>query len=349
MINLELLDEKYKKYKYAKDMYQSIKKDTEKYFEENKSSIEWLYPIYKEIVKSNIDELFYKEHGYYLSTKLRDENKVLDNYIVLLENQEYVEEELRKLTNFDMFISEEFDRYVAIKHENGEGYDLINLYTNEKIDLSLFESLKEQFLVTQLINGCSFIGYIEQKDIPLLLNVIDEIDYEGHDIDIDLDDDNFDDIDKAEEEYYLKSNSCYNMNLALIRAHMFDNNQDEIEIPNGYGLMRPKQIIRNDLRLKFSPNYEYSRLNPKSPFISEQGLKQRRYYLDILTKRNVEELYLTASEEDKEYVIDSYLDAHEEYDIRTASSIINMEVLKRKQIDKDNNKFKTLTKIMDKN
>ena len=55
--------------------------------------------------------------------------------------------------------------------------------------------------------------------------------------------------------------------------------------------------------------------------MDEKNVGGKAYNLDILTKRNVEELYLTASEEDKEYVIDSYLDAHEEYNIRTASPI----------------------------
>lgn len=70
----------------------------------------------------------------------------------------------------------ECSRFICLKHKDDDGYDLLDLSTHEKLDLSKYDNDKQQYIINDLKSHHSFICCATQEDLPLLMQVASEID-----------------------------------------------------------------------------------------------------------------------------------------------------------------------------
>lgn len=334
MINLNLIEERFFNYKELKENATKFEEGLDSYSKEHKKELDYLIPIYKTLQKNPSQEYF-KEFGISLSDEFLIKNPVLEKYERLRNILNNYKNEMYETMN-DCGMIESCQRFIALKHDNDDDYSLLELYTQETIDLSGYSQEKVDFIVNMLKSASSFICFAKREDLPLLMNILEECDEE-------LTYREMEPEDIQEEEYYTEMFKCPNMELEFIRAHMKDANEAERKESKS-------RIIRLNYPSEEKLSEAFDRLNILKEIIDSESYKEQYFYLMML-KEDIETLYNSANKEDKKLIIDTYIKLsqgmpvlnlgyldldHLEY--RTASPKINIEVLKRKQ--KINNKKK---------
>jgi len=312
MINTQLLDKEYDKYKLLKDKYNSYKEELEKIKITDYEGLEDVLRIYRDAKKEkkNISEevlsIFLEK--YPIIARIDS----LENLIITCKSN--LDEHFLFTKTFD-----DFGRFIALKHINDNEFDLINLNTQETLDLSQYDQDKQNYILEDLKKKNSFIGSITRDELPLLMNILE-------DMDIEIDYSDMDPDDVAAEAYYVEISKCYEMFLEIRKTRAYDE-----------GNLIYHQNLANMLS---NFNEELQKLKQNKKNISEEDYWNSFYRLKILSGENIEKMYLEAEESHKKHIINAYykLSTPSEYNtkeekclqLRTASSIINQEVLKRK-------------------
>ena len=212
--------------------------------------------------------------------------------------------------------------YILLKHLKDDSYDIVNLKEQEIINLDTLSDVEKEFLIKLLKYQEVLIGWANIEDLPLLMNIIENA--------------NFDEKVGSLRMHY----KCAMSKMEYQKAKMFD---------------------KRDLKTTFiNPiTNEREEAEYELPFIYDSRLIERMWYhLDelenvlstddywieyykylMLFDNNIESIYNEAPDDHKKYVIDAYykysvgekneyLDKYIKF--RTASPLINTEVLKRK-------------------
>lgn len=327
MLNLDQIERRFAKYQEIKSNIDEAEEMFNSHKKKHQKELNYLNPIYKSLKKESSDD-YYEEYGITLADKFLVENPILAKH-EKLRNVLHSFKNMALDTMNECGIVEPFQRFIVLKHDTDDDYSLLELYTQETIDLSGYSKEKVKFIVNMLKSASSFICFAKREDLPLLMNILEECDEE-------LTYSEMDPEDIQEEEYYTEMSKCPNMELEFIRAHMKDANKAE-----------RKESKSRTIRLNY-PDEEklseaFDRLTALKEIIDTESYKEQYFYLMML-KENIESLYNSANKEDQEIIIDTYIKLsqglpvlnlgnldldHQEY--RTASPKINIEVLKRKQ------------------
>ena len=322
MLNIEKINENYEEYKQKVDGYERLSKKLEQFKIDN--DIDYLLDIIdilKISIKNDSNKTL-KKYGMSLIDKLISSNKTLKEYKMWEGIKRNTKDKIYEIRH--AIVTDEYQRYIALKHDLDDNYDLVELYTQEIVDLSDYDEDKKKYIIELLKNAGSFIGYATRDDLPLLMNILEERDTQF----------NYDDVgefDWGEEEYLFNESRSFELGLELVRAHMFDDNIDERIYTDYDG---KKDTISNHINITFDIDDRFNKLPYNKREMSRENLEE--YYLLLTLKhRNIEELYLLANEEEKEIILDMYSHYSEKDNLfRTASPIINQEILKRKIMKK---------------
>ena len=322
MLNLEKINENYERYKQTVDGYKRLGKKLEQLKKDNDMDnlLDRLGKL-RDSIKANPQEKV-QRHYFSLIDELLSSNKELKEYTMWESVWNNTKDKIYDLRT--AIVTDEYQRYIALKHDLDDNYDLVELYTQEIVDLSDFDEDKKEYIIELLKNAGSFIGYATRDDLPLLMNILEEYDIPF----------NYDDVDEFnwdEEEYLFNESRSFELGLELVRAHMFDENIDERIYTNYDGR---KETISNHINITFDIDEEFRNLPYHKKDMTKE-LLEKYYLLLTLKHRNIEELYLLANEEEKEVILDMYSHYSEKDNLfRTSSPIINQEMLKRKMLKK---------------
>lgn len=318
MINLKVLDKEFNNYKTNKEFYEKYKQEIELMYEKNKGELDRLLDIYNEIkTKIEYNYINYRFKIRKILSMLKLDNKLLADYLNLKYLLHHYEELLEECISNTNITDDENQRFVILLHKDKK--ILMDLYSREEIDVSSFGKEKIEFLIEILKNRHSFIGYITRDDLPLLMNILEDIDEKVSYSDMDH-------CDIEEEKYLNETSKCHDIYLEFKRAHMFDNNEQE------------NNDIVNRIEIPFDLNEEMSKLFKNKYTMEREDFLEKFYTLLILRNRNVENIFFNIPEANRKYLINAYykLSTYKEHKtleenrmhLRTASPVINCEVLK---------------------
>lgn len=177
MIDLKRLDLEYNNYKNISNLYIKYKNEFEEFNRKNSEKLSSLLITYNSI--KNIERNSSKQDK--TSEKLLemfiDKNPLFGKWYELYSNIKYYQNKLQQYScNTQAFM--ECVRFICLKHKDDDDYDLLDLSSNDKLNLSEYDNDKRQYIINDLKNHHSFICYITQEDLPLLMQVIKEIDKE---------------------------------------------------------------------------------------------------------------------------------------------------------------------------
>ena len=208
---------------------------------------------------------------------------------------------------------------IVVLEKDNKKY-LVDLYNNFDIEITKENEKLIHFLIDSLKNKELFIGNIKTQDLPLLMNIKEDIKY------------NF----ESQNEFYYNNENIpsqisselemvYAVEEKLEKNRTFD---DTISFPF---------IVNSDEEQK-----KWNELDELKNKITQQKYLLEYYKILMVFGNNVEKVYNNAPEEEKEYVIDAYYHYasevmntdNEKYHFRTTSPLINIEVLKRKIMNK---------------
>ena len=272
--------------------------------------------------RTNYKSIKLQVHDFYMSHIIDIENH-LDEYYENVNDRKKCEELFCRCPNVKIYLSleaikkhykEEKDKYMISSELSKLGKCVI---CNNENNITIYDIDKNKVynyeidnvnLITYIEMGLKkinkFISYVNQNEINVVKVIISDI--KDTDSNVSL----------SEKEISNKINN------ELMRARMFDasyifyTNDNEI-----FNLTDEFKKILDD--------YSQDKISKKEYFI-------RYYYYLILCDQKIDELYLNADNEHKEYIVDAYLKLSEysksnKVRIRTTSSLINEAVLKRKK------------------
>lgn len=330
MLNLEQIEKEYQKYRAWSDYLGELEEKLSNYKIEHIADLAYLLPIYDRLKRTDDNE-FYAKHSEKLAPIFLEKNPTLQEWKKL---EDKITNTKRALIGvMEEPIVQPYQRFIALKQDekSAYSYDLLELYTQEKIDLGQFDEEKVEFIINLLRSASCFIGYANKRDLPLLMNLLDECDRE-------FDYSSMDIADVAEESYLAEESCCHDMELQLIRAHMNDSHLTIIK-DKVYNRLRS---IKQTYFTKDQIDKMFEKLESKKDTLSEKEYKIE-YYTILMLNNNIEQLYLKVPDEDREVVLDAYMNLSQGVEVndeinpiqyRTASPLINIEVLKRKEFIK---------------
>ena len=315
MINLELLDKYAKEYKTKMEQLKELKKKRFSLIHSNEVEFYVLKKRYNEL--TNLDD----RDKFIIDNKLLREYEHCKWEILDLEN------DINKILNGTYFkgrlLKVSYDAYFALKKDKSDDYKILCMNTRETIDLEGMEDYKKEYLIKMLKTQKSFVGYLTRDDLPLLMNIYEENDIPynfeklvsmKYDTDIISED--------AEDVSKLKN--------GIIKAHMTDKRELKTTIVDP--ITKETEEVENELPFIYdSKTLEvlWYRLDEEQQTLSEDEYMIKYYTYLILFANNIEDIYNEASDEYKTYVIEAYQRLVYRGKIRTASPLINEEVLKR--------------------
>ena len=205
---------------------------------------------------------------------------------------------------------------------------LIDLKNLNMQDVTEYNPKLIEFIIEMLKTQCYYIGQIDQFDLPLLMNI-------KEDLEKDYNSENFDE----EERYSYDSKLPMHISLALKKAKLADKKSFE-KSENFFTRNCPFILNSDEVQAK------WRELDELEPNISREEYLLRYYKLLLIFGNDVEKVYRDASDDEKKYVLDAYqfyssdvlnlspLSEERLHHFRTVSPMINIEILKRKVLNK---------------
>ena len=244
----------------------------------------------------------YRDLKYYIGTYLKDMS-FLESVSICLPNSQFI------------LLNKEKKKYLV---------DLRNLNMQ---DVTEYNPKLVEFIIKMLKTKDFFIGDAEISDLPLLMNIKE-----------DLEKDNISDND--DECYGWEFESISYQILSEFRNAKIEDEKNPMIMNNIIMKSCPFVLDSNDVQAM------WKELDELEPNISREEYLLRYYKLLMIFGNDVEKVYNEAPEEDKKYVLDAYQfyssdvlkeseDMHEKiHHFRTVSPLINVEILKRKVLNK---------------
>ena len=293
MINTKKIEENYKKYIIVKNKIDALEKEKIVFEVTNIKELYYLYKIYNLIIKYEYDlkEKFIESNPilgiYFYFKKIIDEEEIKLNEI-LLDKSPYG----RKKHSF-----------IALDVDGN--YEIIDLRTQDKVELDNFNNSKKAFVVDNLKAINRFVCFAKRKDLPFLMTLLNE------------------DI------------SNYNMFVEFERAKMFDERVEEKiiidPVGNGY------KELKNKLPFEYEDKMQerWYKLDEKKSTLSKTDYWINYYKNLLLTGQKIDEILEDAkSNEHLDYLVKAYMyyikSNRENIHFRTSNSEINIEILKLK-------------------
>lgn len=177
MIDLEKLDLEYNDYKNIRVLYIKNKSEFEKFNKKNSEKLKGLLVTYNSIKNIRRNSSRHDTMPDELLEDFIEKNPLFGEWYDLdckVKNYKNKLQQYSSTTNAFM----ECSRFICLKHKDDDGYDLFDLYTQDKLDLSQYDNDKQQYIINDLKNHHSFICYATQEDLPLLMQVVKEVDNE---------------------------------------------------------------------------------------------------------------------------------------------------------------------------
>ena len=139
----------------------------------------------------------------------------------------------------------ECSRFICLKHKDDDGYDLLDLSTHEKLDLSQYDGDKQRYILNDLKIHHSFVCYATQEDLPLLMQIVKEVDKEIY-----YNDDDTEEV--MEQKFWEEITRCYMIEKAFeerknsIQLKEINNVEHEKKLLEllGYNLIGPDKSNR---------------------------------------------------------------------------------------------------------
>ena len=323
MINLDTLSRLAKRYERHNCELNELKKQIEDFKEENKEQLEILLEE-----KSKLEDLD-ERATFTLKNQLLNE---YEDY--LWQNREKEKLILRML--YGVNEEEENDEhirvngmpYILLKHLEDESYDIVNLREYEIIKLDELTEIERVFLVRLLKYQDALIGTATRDDIPLLMNIIEDVNFE----------------EKVGSLRMIKK--CADSKRQFERAKLFDEYKHTSGNVVKAVITNPITNDQEEVEYKLPFIYDsleiekmWYRFDEIKATLSEDDYWTLYYKYVMLFANDIESAYEDAPEELKEIVLDVYCKFEEEdkefgryIQFRTASPLINEEVLKRKHV-----------------
>ena len=304
--NLEEVKEEYEKYKELTNELEECIKEIKAFEAKDKD--------HHLVLK--LDEL--KVRAFRDGVRLEDLKDTQDLFISNPEVKKYYyntrkKENIRsKINEVYEFYFDDWGEYVLLNQGNKKL--ILDLYKLSMLDVTEYQKDFLEFIKNAVDKK---MLEITPDDLPLLMAIKSEIDYEKED--------NIDYYDVVGEEYLIRSDLPHQLKLDFIRAKMTDK-----KVREENGIVNSRPFILNSLRQKMI----MKELEDKKETLSEEEYTVKYYETLMSFGNNIEKMYLEADEENKKYIIEAYynISTSEDHDkhFRTASPIINIELLKEK-------------------
>ena len=220
--------------------------------------------------------------------------------------------------------------YVLLKRTNEDSYDLVNLREYEIIDLDKLTDVEIDFLIRLLEYQDALVGTATRDDLPLLMNIIEDENFSEKVGSLSVLHKCIDAKREFERAKLFDENKHTNMNTDVIRkviTNPITNEQEEAEykLPFIYDSLEIEKMW-----------YRFDELRES---LSDEDYWNLYYRYIMLFANDIDDAYIDAPEELKEIVLDVYCefekgdkDFGKYIQFRTASPLINEEVLKRKHV-----------------
>ena len=288
MINIARLKVEAKRYSDVKAEH-TLVKERLKQFEKDNKDLNYLLRVY-EALKFAGSNSKYKS----LSGEFLEKNSSIVEYRVI---SKMVMEKRYKLTEFvdNSGVINSKDLYILLdRYDNKKVF--VSLLGNEVLEFGEDELYITNYLTEVLTNKNLFLGEYSEKELPLLMNILNDV-------------------------YYSKKKK--NIDDLLVRIN------EEMDIAGKFDNGKYSVYVSDSDYTKENQNLYFSFEDGR---ISDEEYYSNYYYNYILKYGNVEELYEKTSDDKKKYVIDAYMDLVKtkgKNHVRTSSSLVNQEVLKR--------------------
>lgn len=158
MINLKLLNEEYDRYKYCKDMYMKFRN----LYNINEQKLNNLLLIHDNTDDNKPDEVF---------------DRAVSTIKLLLDEVSFSKKKCEQMIHEyykDTHAFSSGDKYICLKHSD-DSYDLVNLDTKESLNLSKYDIDKQEYIINDLKNHNSFIGYVKEEELSLFMEVYNDV------------------------------------------------------------------------------------------------------------------------------------------------------------------------------
>lgn len=201
MIDLKQLDLEYSKYKKIRNLYIKYKNELEKFNKKNTKELNSLLITYKSIKNIERNSSRQDTTADELLANLRIENPLFEQWYELDRTVKNYQNQLQQYSS-NTYALMECSRVICLKHKEDDGFDLFDLFTHDKLDLSQYDNDKQQYIINDLKSHHSFICNITQEDFPILMQVYKEVDKEIFYSDTDTED-------EMEQKFWEEITRCY--------------------------------------------------------------------------------------------------------------------------------------------
>lgn len=295
MFDIKALHRQYTVYNVAKDKYKSIEKLSTKYFKKHSDKLKKDISEYERLLFINSEE----------ANKFLLSHDALRRFYHIKYLKEFYDK-MRKEYKNDISLVPQDERFIMIRNkeeiidadsfENNERVEVsfMNLQNGETFQLEVKDEQEIDFIITIMDKANSYVGEVSIDDISLIMNI-------------------FNDIKNKHDDHQFTNNELYNEYRKT--KHSYDITKNELL----YGNL--KKIIAK------------SKENFKNGVISAEEHKVNEYMLVIISTKNLEDLYMSLDQTEKDYFIRAYkkLSSYEYFKkyqlyFRTPSKIINEEV-----------------------
>ncbi len=172
MIDLKQLDLEYNNYKKIRDLYIKYKIEFSRFNKQNSEKLTDLLNFNKKMKRNSskkdtsVDAIL---------EIVIEQNPLLKKWYELDCIVKKYQNQLREYSH-NTYTFMECSSFICLKHKEDDGYDLLDLSTQEGLDLSQYDNDKQQYIINDLKNHHSFIGYVTQDELPILMQVYKELD-----------------------------------------------------------------------------------------------------------------------------------------------------------------------------
>lgn len=201
MIDLEKLDLEYKNYKNIRDLYIKYKNKLEKFNKKYSKELNSLLITYNSIKNIRRNSSRQDNTADELLANLRVENPLFEEWYELDCSVKDYQNALQQYSSTTQAFME-CSRFICLKHKDDDGYDLLDLSTHDKLDLSQYDNDKQQYIINDLKSHHSFICCATQEDLPLLMQIVKEVDKEIY-----YNDDDTEEV--MEQKFWEEITRCY--------------------------------------------------------------------------------------------------------------------------------------------
>lgn len=297
MFDINALHKQYMIYNAVKNKYRSTEKLATKYFKKHSNELKVDISEYERLLFISPDE----------SKKFLSSHDALRRFYRIKFLKDFYDEMRKKYKNDTSLVPQD-ERFIMIRsseetHESNTlkntetriiKINFMNLQNGEAFPLEVKDEHEIDFIITLMDKANSYIGEVLSDDISLMMNI-------------------FNDIKNKHDDHQFTNNELYN---------------EYRKTKQSYDITKNELLYGNLQKIITKSEEDF-----KNGVISADELKVNKYMLAIVSSKNIEDLYMSLDQVEKDYFISAYkkLSSYEYFKkyqlyFRTSSKIINEEV-----------------------